>query len=169
MSAVSGLSCVCCVPLTAVGSVEGLGFRGCHAPASCNPTICPFHTLHSQVRLFQSALAQNPQEAELHVALGVLHHLGRWGERGWWGKRGCFWWGNRGSASGRLSPSGSTPVSTPDSAPCIDANPFLFLGSTATPSRRLSARLSCGQGTIAFGINWAPHWPTTQEGDRGRK
>lgn len=30
-----------------------------------------------QIRLFESASAQSPSDPELHVALGVLHHLGR--------------------------------------------------------------------------------------------
>lgn len=30
-----------------------------------------------QVRLFEAAAAQTPSDAELHMALGVLHHLGR--------------------------------------------------------------------------------------------
>ncbi len=45
--------------------------------AAPSPCTTPGPPARRQIRLFESASAQSPSDPELHVALGVLHHLGR--------------------------------------------------------------------------------------------
>eukprot|EP00195_Chlamydomonas_chlamydogama_P007749 CAMPEP_0202890112 /NCGR_PEP_ID=MMETSP1392-20130828/620_1 /ASSEMBLY_ACC=CAM_ASM_000868 /TAXON_ID=225041 /ORGANISM="Chlamydomonas chlamydogama, Strain SAG 11-48b" /LENGTH=769 /DNA_ID=CAMNT_0049573613 /DNA_START=142 /DNA_END=2451 /DNA_ORIENTATION=- len=54
------------------------GHRSYHAIfASAGPPPDSSQRLPHVVRMFNQAVQQNPEDAELHMALGVLHHLGR--------------------------------------------------------------------------------------------